>query len=374
MSEETELEQDRVTVVRDGLAFPWWTSVEIVESIDNCVSTFALEIAGVYATAAAALREDQDVRVYVGEELVITGVIDDVSIGGDANGVTVKVTGRSSTREVVDCSAPLQTPGGLKLIGLVRRLLTDYPIEVVDEAGVGDQVVRAFHVDEGETLFDALDRLSRDHAFLVTDDARGRLVLTRAGAGGAAGDTIARGAAGFLSGDVMRSCAERYSHYQVRGQQLSDLDVDVDVQGGADDIALKRFRQLIIRPERGLSREAADLRARWEATTRAAKALQASYALRGWRKANGALWRKNEVVPVLDGLCGVIGAELLAVSVRRTLNATEGRVTSIELAPPLAYTPQPTKVDAKAYAYEIPESTDPDALGPDDLGGYGEDE
>lgn len=368
MSEETTPDSDRVVVVRDGLAFRGWTGFATVESIENAVSTFELEISGVYVAAAAALREDQDVQIYLGEDLLIDGVIDDVSIGGDAESLTVKVSGRSDTRDVVDCSAPLGAKNGLTLLALVRWLVADYQIPVVDEAGVGGKIVRSWRAEEGESIFDALDRLGRDHAFMVTDDTAGRLVLTRAGKGGNATDGIARGTAGFLSGDVTRSCAERYSHYEVRGQEVSDADVAVDVLGGAEDVALKRFRRLIVRPERGLSGGDAALRARWEATTRAAKALEASYTLRGFRQRDDALWRKNQIVQVFDPLCGIAGAELLVVEVRRSLSSDAGRLTTLKLAPREAYTPQPAKVDVKAYQYEEPELTDPGELGADDLG------
>lgn len=364
MSEETEPDADRVTVVRGGLAFPWWTTVTIVESLDNAVSSFELELPGAFAAAApGSLEPDDDVKIYVGDDLVITGVIDEVAIGGDATGTTVKVSGRSRTREIVDCSAPLGSWSGLTLLALARKLVAEYGLEVVDEAGVGSRVIRQHRTEEGETIFDALDRLGRDHAFLVTDDARGRVVLTTAGAAGAAGDKIVRGTAGFLSGDVSRSCAGRYSHIEVRGQSVSDLDVDVDVMGGAEDVGVGRYRRLIVRPERGMTRADAALRARWEATTRAAKALEASYELRGWRRADGALWRRNEVVEVLDGLGGLVGVELLAVEVRRTLTPEAGRMTSVALKPPKAYQPQPAKVAVGAYAYEALEleTTDPAA-------------
>ena len=367
MSEETQPDTDRVVVVRDGVAFRGWTSFSTTESIENCVSTFELEITGVYVAAATALREDQDVQIRLGDDVLIAGVIDEVAIGGDADGLTVKVTGRSNTRDVVDCSSPLGNKSGLTLLGLVRWLVADYPIEVVDEAGVGGKIIRSWCAEEGESIFDAIDRLGRDHAFMVTDDPQGRLVLTRAGAGGTASWGIARGE-GFLSGDVTRSCADRFSVYEIRGQEVSDLDVSVDVLGGAEDVAMRRFRKLIVRPERGLSGGDAALRARWEATTRAAKALEATYKLRGFRQRDGSLWRKNQTVQVVDPLCGIAGAELLVVEVTRSLSAEDGRVTVLKLAPPEAYTPQPAKVDVKGYAYEEPELTDPGELGADDLG------
>lgn len=369
MSDEADtIDADKVRLRVNGRDFSGWTSVKIDMSLEDAVSSFAVVVSGVYATSAGFIREDDDLEVWVGDDLLITGVVDDLELGGDADTASVSITGRSRLRDLVDCSAPLGAWRGMKLLALIKTLVAAYGIDVVDECGVGDTVIRSHRTEEGEALFDALDRLSRDHAFIVTDDSSGRIVLTQAGKGGlVVGDKVVRGTPGYLSGNAKRSCGERFSAIVCKGQSIGDADVEVNAQGAAEDVGVRRFRQLIVRPERGVSSKSAAKRARWEVATRAAKALEYTCSLRGWRDAQGRLWRKNTLVEVLDGFARIYGAALLVVSVSLSLDTEGGRVTALRLVPPEAFTPLPIakpSVSVGAYAYEQPPSTAPDdALG-----------
>lgn len=345
--------------VRD-LAFFGWTSVEIRESLEEAASSAAVAVVGAYATGAGFVREDDDVELRVDEELVLVGVVDDLDLGGDAEQQTAHLAVRSRTREVVDCSA---RPGSwsVPLLKVAQVLAQDYGVEVVDECGVGARLVR-HRTELGESVFDALDRLAREHQFLVTDDSRGRVVLTQAGLGGVGG-RIERGRAGFLSGNARRSCGARYSEVVCQGQSIGDAEIEVAAQGAAVDVGVRRTRRLIVKPERGVSKAAAARRAAWEVTTRAAKALEYSCTLRGWHDDEGRRWRKNTLVTVRDPFAGVWDAQLLVVDVSLKLTTKDGRTTELRLVPPEAFASEPKgeqgSVEVGQYTYVPPESTNP---------------
>lgn len=366
MTDETELDEYRVTLRVNGLEFAGvggkrWASVQVDTSIEDLASSFSVAALGVFATEESFINEGDAVEVWVGADRLVTGYVDDVEHAGDAENETVRVSGRSKTCDLVDCSAPIGTWRGLTLARLIAVLCDGYEVEIVDEAGVGGTIIRQHRTEEGETIFDALDRLGRDIGFVPTDDGAGRLVLTRAGESGAAGEAIVRGAVGFLEGGTRRSMAERFSTYQCKGQSFTDLEVDASATGGASDVGVTRTRTLIVRPERGLTRAGAADRAAWEATTRAAKALEANYTLRGWRKADGELWQKNQMAEVLDGFARLIGAELLIVGLSFTLDPEAGRKVGLRLAPREAFTPAPSKrVDVTPYAQADLETTAPE--------------
>lgn len=363
MTDPAQAREDRVKLRANGRDFFGWTGVQITTSIEEAAGSASVSVSGVYATDAGVLREDDDVQVYVGDDLVLTGVVDESTMGGDAESAEVALGARSRLRDLVDCSAPLGSWSNLTLLKLLQTLVQPYALDIVDEAGVGGALVRSHRTEEGETLYDAFDRLSRDHSFLVTDDGSGRIVLTQAGKGGAVkGDSIVRGATGFLSGNARRSCAERYSEIVVRGQVVTDKSVDVDAWGDAQDRGVSRFRQLIIKPERGMGAKNAAARARWEVVTRAAKALEYTCRLRGWHTLAGALWRKNMTVEVLDGFCGLWGVDLLIVSVTYSLDAETGRVVDMRLVPVEAFAPMPLRVleAIPAARWEAPPTTAPE--------------
>jgi prophage tail gpP-like protein len=354
----TTEDADRVVLrVRDK-AFFGWTSVEIRESLEEVATSAAVAVVGVYATGAGFVREDDDIELRVGDEVVMTGVIDDLDLGGDAETQTAHLAGRSRTREAVDCSAPAGS-WSAPLLKVAQELVRDYGLDVVDECGVGGRMVR-HRTELGEKVFDALDRLARDNECMVTDDAQGRVVLTQAGRGGT-GARIERGRAGFLKGNARRSCAERYSEVICQGQSIGDAEVEVAAQGAAIDVGVRRTRRLIIRPERGVSKAAAARRARWEVATRAAKALEYTCTMRGWRDSEGRRWRKNTLVTVRDPFAGVWDAVLLVVDVSLKLTAQEGRTAELRLVPPEAYAAEPkARLEVSQYDYVPPESTAPE--------------
>ncbi len=364
MSTAEPIEDDAVALRVGGKTYFGWTEVSIEGGIEDQVRKFQVKVAGVYATEAGAIVADDDVQVFVGEDLLVTGVVDSVIVGGDASSTKVTISGRSKTREVVDCSTPLTPISGKRLGDLVKDLLAPYSVGFVDEAGVSAERVGVHKTNAGEKIFDTLDKLGRESGFLVTDDEAGNVVFTRAGARGRATDRIARGTVGFLGGEAAWDCSQRYSAYQVMGQSFTDEEVDPAILTHAQDVGVRRHRLLIVAPEKGMSIAAARKRAAWEAVTRAAKSLSGAYSLRGWRQSDRSLWQANTLVEVVDARAKLLGVELLIKHIAYKIDAENGRTLAVDLAPAAGFTPEPSAavnagVGGVGESDEL-ESTDPE--------------
>ncbi|MNJ69299.1 phage late control protein GPD [compost metagenome] len=81
-------------------------------------------------------------------------------------------------------------------------------------------------------------------------------------------------------------------------------------------------------------------RANWERGNRMGKALQATYTVQGWRQSNGALWRHNTVVRVIDPLIG-FDRDMLIAEVTYSLN-DQGTTTTLVVGPPEGFEPEPS--------------------------------
>lgn len=352
---------DLVEVRASARKIRGWTAVQIDSSLEEAASSFELTMS-LADPKLVPLRAGDDVEVWIGGDKVLTGFVDRANPVATREKVELKVTGRSKTADLCDCSAPVGARAGKKLSALLADLVADYGIAVVDEAGVGGVVVPALRPQAGETIFALLDRVGRERGFLVTDDAEGRLVLARAGTSPRTSTTpIVYGTPGVLEADAAWDLSERYSHYEVQGQIATDADVDAGVLGKAEDPAVTRFRRLIIKPDKPLDTAGARRWAAWEAATRAGKSFGGKYKLRGWRDDSGELWTKNVLVELVDERVDIFGAEMLVVSVRLSLDVTDGPVADVVLAPRAGYELPPTQTvtigDAGAFA---PESTAPD--------------
>ena len=324
---------DEIVVKAGARKVRGWTSARIERGIEDMASTFELELSGYFAaTGDDQLVCGDAVQVYAGADLVVTGYVEAVSDQVDAESEGTSITGRSKTCDAVDCSAALGTWAGLKLRDLFTRIVGEHGLSLVDEAGVADAIIRSHKTEPGETIHDALDRLGRELGYLLTDDAAGRVVLTRAGKAGRAVTRIVQGA-GVIASSGGWNVAQRFSAYEAQGQSIGADSIDATATGDAEDPGVTRARKLIVVPERGVDKTGARRRARWEAVTRAGKSFSASYTLRGWRQTEtGPLWAPNLLVNVVDGRRGLFDAELLVTSVALVANA-DGRKAEVTVAP-----------------------------------------
>lgn len=325
---------DPIELRARGRKVTGWTALSLSSSLEEAASTLSASVSGYYAaTGDDQLACGDLARVYVGDDLAWTGYVEAPEDAIDGESEATTVTGRSKTCDAVDCAAAAGSWTGLTLAALFARLIGDHDLELLDEAGVGGTVIPRHRTEPGETIHDALDRLSREVGYLVTDDGRGRVVLTRAGAGGRAATSIVQGA-GVLSSQGGWDVSQRFSHYEVAGQVVEDTDVDVHAFGLAEDPGVGRTRRMVIVPERGMNKAQARRRAQWEAVTRAGRSFVATYQLRGWRHGvdTGALWRPNQIVSVVDGRRGLFGVDLLVTAVTLTLDEG-GRRAAVTVQP-----------------------------------------
>jgi len=130
--------------------------------------------------------------------------------------------------EAIDMILQGKTKNDRDVIGLVFNKI------VITEEFFEEAIAPALQI------FDALDKLGREHGFFVTDDGLGRVVFTTSGVAGIErGDHIERGTSSFLSGDAKRSGRERFSTYVVKGQTAEDEVTS----GDATDADIDDFRE-----------------------------------------------------------------------------------------------------------------------------------
>ena len=216
---------DPIELRARGRKVTGWTSVRVEASLEDACRTFAVGLSGYFAaTGADQLVIGDAVEARIGDDVVVTGYVEQASDSSDGESESVSLAGRSRTCDLVDSSAVLGTWSKLTLAALFDRLRGDVDGALVDQVDVAGQVIARHRTEPGATIFDALEQHARDLGVLVTDDAQGRLVLTRAGAGGKASSPIVRGA-GVLSSTGGWSLAERFSQYVVSGQSVGDADV-----------------------------------------------------------------------------------------------------------------------------------------------------
>jgi prophage tail gpP-like protein len=250
--------KDRTLLNKAKLLVGWrqfqnWRELRISRSIEAAASDF------VFSCTLHPKMEMPDFKIFpgepcsvsIGEDLLLTGHVDDVSQSYDAHHRTVSISGRSLTADLIDCSAR-EVPGcyfGLKLERIGEMLAEPYRVPVRAEVDTGPHIP-VFKVHPGESVHAAIERHARAQGVIVTDDEKGALVLTRAGAHRSP-TKLALGR-NVLSADAHFSHRDRYSLYVVKGQQgqrmfahegMAEVDELAHPEGG-----LGRYRRRPVPP------------------------------------------------------------------------------------------------------------------------------
>lgn len=385
---------NQVRLVVAGAEYGGWKSVRIAAGIERQARDFDLEVTDRWPGQTSIPRRIQPgdaCQVFIGQDLVLTGYVDATPIKYDGRSVSVSVKGRSKTADLVDCcpmpsgkaistsagpwkdvigpsgkaqnviAPPAKSAGqwrNAKMEVIAAALAAPYGVRVIAETDTG-RPFADHQVQVGETVFESIDRMMRLRHVLSTDNERGDLVMIDVGSAGRAATAIELGV-NVLAGSTELDYKGVFSQYIVKGQRsgsdggyaldVSEQEGDFDelqqtqsnaaspVEGETavtKDSRAKRMRILVIKQSGQADEGTCQDRAEYERAHRAAKALQTSYTVQGWRQADGSLWLPNTLVRVRDGL---IGFDVEMVIAEATwLLSSDGLRTELRVGPKDGY-------------------------------------
>jgi prophage tail gpP-like protein len=354
---------EELTFRANDQTFDGWEGVEVVRSIEALCGAFKLDVSAKTPRGRFPVAEGSRCELYVGKDLYLSGYVDAIEARLSATEHAVSVAGRDLAEDLVDCS-PVVTESeyyGLGLLELARRLADPFNVEVRLQQepaallGPLEELLRQgwegppfwrFALQPGETAHDALARACQQRGFMCVSDARGVVLITRAGATRAA--TTIREGGQLKSARLGIDRSGRFSRYFAFGQRPgSDLAYGADaaqIQGDAQDPVPRSTRTLVLNVEANVDNATAQAIAVWNANVRAARSRNLAVVVNGWREqwTKGAVWAPNVLVPVEIPTLGVSGDWLVA-GVRLVLSKDEGQVTELGLVPPDSYLPEPPR-------------------------------
>ncbi|MER2604845.1 MAG: phage baseplate assembly protein [Siculibacillus sp.] len=338
----TSIPTRRVTLVVDGARYDAWTSVTITRDLGEIAGSFDLELDDLGRTSTALpaglhgggipFAKFQAVQILLDDEAVLVGYIDVVAPSIGAGTVGVRVTGRDKVGPAVDCAAAPFGPveyRKIRLEALAAKLCEPFGITVRAEVDTGDPIDKV-SIDTGETVMSVLEKYQRKRAVLFVSDGIGCLIITRSGKGRTPGDIRFPG--NVVSSQGQFDGRHQFSPVVVKGQgehaggkraKKAALDRDAlpldappaasadadeatgvesratSIMGVAWDDEVPLWRPAVKTARAKGELKDADTEAKWWVSTARGKAESCGYTLPNWR-ANGVLWRPNEMVPVAD--------------------------------------------------------------------------
>lgn len=336
---------EQITLRVDGQIYGGWQKVRITRSLRDVAGDFELGLTRKWDDAKAmVIKPGSACTVHIGNDLVLTGYVDDFIPSYDATAVEWVVQGRSKTSDLVDCSAIYKSGQwqNATLDRVARDICAPFGIKVVVESDPGAAFSRVA-IEQGETCFELLDRLAKQRAILLTTNEAGDLVLTQAsstdmGASLVLGENILAARGHF-------SLRDRASEWIVKGSSSgggSTWDATAPSTIGGQkatvtDPEVPRYRPRIIIAEDITTAAGASTRGQWQKQRSIGEGTQTEITVAGWRTQGreghqGPLWRINRMSPIKDEIQG-LDARWLIVNVSFSEDDKNGRVTVLGLMP-----------------------------------------
>lgn len=339
-------DQNACRLVVKGQSYEGWTRQEIQTGIEQIAGGFVLQLAALYpdGDAPIALREGLPCELWIGDDLVISGYIDDLETDDTDTSSTVRISGRDRTGDLVDCSAVHKTGQwrNVRLEQIVADIAKPFGISLVMSPGVDTgEVFKRFALEEGEKAFDAIDRACRLRGVLVTSTPQGNLLITTASSTPIA--VRLEEGVNMRKFNSRHSWKERHSEIILKGQMAGDDHENgaeaAHLKATAKDAEIDRYRPLVVMSEHGAGTKSLGERAAWEVKVRMGRGKRGGCTVVGWRMGKdgreGALWRPNMLVRVVSSRMR-LDADMLIVTCAYMLTE-QGQVCEMTWARPEAF-------------------------------------
>ncbi|MGN9216591.1 phage baseplate assembly protein [Escherichia coli] len=331
-----------VTLRADGRLFTGWTSVSVTRSIESVAGYFELGVNVPPGTDLSGLAPGKAFTLEIDGQIVCTGYIDSRRRQMTADSMKIIIAGRDKTADLIDCAA-VYSGGQWKnrtLEQIARDLCAPYGVTVRWELSDKESSAAfpGFTLDHSETVYEALVRASRARGVLMTSNAAGELVFSRAAS--TATDELVLGE-NLLTLDFEEDFRDRFSEYTVKGYARTngaegdDIDAKsiVSRKGTATDSDVTRYRPMIIIADSKITAKDAQARALREQRRRLAKSITFEAEIDGWTRKDGQLWMPNLLVTIDASKYAIKTTELLVSKVNLILNDQDGLKTRVSLSP-----------------------------------------
>lgn len=343
------MDNDSLILSVNGEAYEGWEEVHIKRSMETVCSEYSLTASNRWEQKGkpVPIREQDEVVLKIGDDLLLTGFIDSVS-PDTVDRRNIKVEGRDKTCDLVDCSNYLKKVDYFKMtfFDLANIFCSPFNINVSVLTNLSGEKYPKFSIETGETVFQTLNRLAAKEGVMLGSDENGNLTIFTKGSDRAA--VALQAGVNIKTHSGKFDITNRFSKYILRGQDAGNGvegwgNSKAQIEAVAEDPGIARYRPLIVHAESNITPSLAKRRANYEMTIRRARSLAVDVSVQGWRqKPSGPLWQTNQIVSVTIPELELIGQDLLIGEFSFT-KSDAGTETQLHLVPEDSYLQEPKK-------------------------------
>lgn len=307
---DTDSLDERLRLTVGGVSHQDWMHFAVDASFLTPAGAWELDVGIETATLPAEVQPGARVVLSAGSDVLMTGLIDDITEEVRRGRHTLSLTGRDEAAALVDCSAPVFTAQNLTLQEVITRIVHPFGISKVAIHADKSVAPKKFSVEPGETAWEALKKVAEvnglwpwvapDGTFIIggpdySAPAVANLTLNRDGTGN------------VLSLTRQRSIAGRYSEVTVLSQGHGGREHDGvhNRKGIATDSDFTLYRPLVHVMCDTDTDGMATARAKKLLSDSRLKALTLTVEVRGLRTPDGIPWAPGQRVAVKSDLYGI---------------------------------------------------------------------
>jgi prophage tail gpP-like protein len=339
------------TLTIAGVEFPV-SSGKVLRNIDTCLDACSATIALTDKVHETIIPFGyQDAQVYLGGELVITGLVYIVGPGTSSDGKTLDLQIFSSACDIVD--SVWYPPYEFKkrtLRQIAREMIEeDLGLKVVFDSDIGNAVLERVNIDPQQKIFNFLQELASQESSLITSNEKGEVLFTRANTSSSPVETIDNitNASAEYDGRKLFAVYRATANSPARGKKTKKVRIPTNKGyktvktlkfAEAQDPAVPISRRTIFSAD-NTNIEQLPAAAEWQRSKRWVDALGMKIPRVGWRPQGSIdLYKENTQVTVKnDDLWLGNGFDFLIRSVEYSLSKNAA-ASVLTVVPPQAYT------------------------------------
>jgi len=334
---------NEVSLSVNGKRYVGWQDIQVEKSLSALCGAFQVQLIDTRPLDKSdwPINMGDQVKVYINDQLLLTGYVDDINMEYDETRHSILIAGRDALEDLVDCHRAVgqrrewlsQTPEAI-----IRALVAPFGTSVrFDTAALSAAREEMFSISDGDTVHETIRKLCRKHNVQMLTHGDGVLVFTRTGSERAV-DRLETGI-NILRGGLKQSNRDRFSHYYVKGTAIGfDEKTVADFahpKGEARDQLISRYRPYVIIEDTNTNIGNCSTRAKAEAALRAGRSRVYEYDVPGWLQSDGSVWKLNQLVELKERRHAFDGT--LLIDQIRFVQSTDAQRTTLQLCSPEKY-------------------------------------
>ncbi len=350
--------------------FKGFKTVSVTKSLENFVDIFNITIStkekiiNNQRIPQNLIKVQDKIRIFIDENLILTGFVDQLSISYDVDNHETIISGRSRTSDLVDSNMKQISYTIKDFKQLIEAVLSDNGYtdisvssdttikqieEKTNDSGFSFQEEKDTKVSN-QTIFEFLDLYAQKVQILLRTDEEGNILLTREETENTIGNLIST--KNNLNNNIISASISidntnrfRFNELQSQGDNKSYWKSTTNQTSSSDDTLVRSPRRKItVAKSSSLTSELTDL-AKWGVNLRRAKSINYTCAVQGYYndKKSTSLWNINKLVKVLDDKC-LLDGQFLIKDVTFNKSVEEGSTTTLNITNRGAFTLDPETI------------------------------